>query len=148
MSLGAKLMRAVTRSLDKAIAKLPAQDDEAEHLRTGARGEDEAYFYLREQGYTIVARNFRSPRRKGEIDLIGWHEGTLCFVEVKTRSKRDFAPAESAVDDDKRHDLSEVARQFLLRMEEKPALRFDIVSVYFDKQRPELTLFKDCFQLQ
>jgi len=35
-------------------------------------GEEEAYFYLRKLGYVMVARNYRSARRQGEIDLIGW----------------------------------------------------------------------------
>ncbi|MCU1296428.1 MAG: hypothetical protein JWO91_706 [Acidobacteriaceae bacterium] len=34
-------------------------------------GEEDAYFYLRRQGYLMVARNFRSSLRRGEIDLIG-----------------------------------------------------------------------------
>ena len=53
-------------------------------------GEMEAYFYLRSLGYRIVAKNYRSARDHGEIDLIGWDEGVLCFVEVKTHSKLDW----------------------------------------------------------
>jgi hypothetical protein len=53
-------------------------------------------------GYTMVARNFRSPRCRGEIDLIGWDKDILCFVEVKTRSTRDVKPGEAAVDRHKR----------------------------------------------
>jgi Holliday junction resolvase-like predicted endonuclease len=34
----------------------------------------------------MIAHNFRSPNRRGEIDLIGWCDGILCFVEVKTRT--------------------------------------------------------------
>ena len=34
----------------------------------------------------MVARNFRTPNRRGENDLIGWHEDVLWFVEVKTRT--------------------------------------------------------------
>src|SRR3954471_3049485 len=62
------------------------------HLEVGRRGEELAYFYLREQGYTVVARNWRNPRRKGELDIVGWHEQVLCFVEVKTRTKKAFVP--------------------------------------------------------
>jgi hypothetical protein len=54
-----------------------------DHLRTGRRGEEDASFYLRRRGYIMVARNFRTPNRRGEIDLIGWHEDVLCFVEVR-----------------------------------------------------------------
>jgi putative endonuclease len=67
---------------------LPA-DKIAAHYKTGKRGEQAAYFHLRKLGYTMVARNFRSPRCKGEIDLIGWDKDVLCFVEVKTRTTKD-----------------------------------------------------------
>src|SRR5271156_5170289 len=68
----------------------------AEHHRLGHRGEEAAYFHLRKLGYTMVARNFRSPRCRGEIDLIGWEKDVLCFVEVKTRSTLDVKPGEAA----------------------------------------------------
>ena len=55
----------------------------AAHLELGQRGEMEAYFYLTRLGYRIVARNFRVPYNRGEIDLIGWDNGVLCFVEVR-----------------------------------------------------------------
>ena len=69
-----------------------------EHQVTGRRGEEGAYFYLRKRGYVMVAQNFRSPRRRGEIDLIGWDKDVLCFIEVKTRTSRDVKPAEAAVE--------------------------------------------------
>ncbi|HTP43946.1 MAG TPA: YraN family protein, partial [Candidatus Acidoferrum sp.] len=53
---------------------------------TGVRGETFAYWYLRRQGYTLVARNYTVPGIKGEIDLIGYDGRALAFVEVKTRS--------------------------------------------------------------
>jgi len=91
----------------KALAK------PAEHQLTGRRGEEDAYFYLRKLGYLMVARNFRSPRRPGEIDLIGGDKGVLCFVEVKTRTTRDVKPAEAAVGHSKQHELAGVAREYL-----------------------------------
>src|SRR6266404_7507439 len=119
----------------------------AQHLITGTRGEDAAYFHLRSLGYTMVARNFRSPRRRGEIDLIGWDGETLCFIEVKTRSSRAVMPAEVAVDADKQDDLRSVAHEYLHRVSQDPMLRFDVVSVYLrpDDPHTEIELFKNAF---
>lgn len=51
---------------------------------TGAQWEAAAADYLQAQGMRIVEQNFRS--RQGEIDIIGYHQGYLVFVEVKYRS--------------------------------------------------------------
>jgi putative endonuclease len=118
------------------------------HLRTGRNGEEEAFFYLRQQGYVIIARNYRSPRSRSELDLVGWDGDMLCFIEVKTRTSRDIQPAEVAVDPEKRRDLSRVARDFLLKMKATPAFRFDIVSVYFQPgKNTDIELFRDAFPL-
>ena len=61
----------------------------AEHLKAGVRGEWEALFFLRKLGYVVVARRWKSSRLLGDIDLVGWDGPTLCFVEVKSRSRRD-----------------------------------------------------------
>lgn len=137
-----KLLRVLDRiALGKAVAR-------PEHQQTGYAGEEAAYFYLRKQGYVIVARNFRARNKSGEIDIIGWDGPMLCFVEVKTRSARALMPAEVAVDHDKRHAISRVAREYLRRSESRPVTRFDIVSVYFDDTgSPEIKLFKNAFPL-
>lgn len=138
-------MRLLTQLAVKALdAVLPARD-EPEHIRTGRRGEELAYFYLRKAGYTIVARNYRSPWHKSEIDMVGWDCDTLCFVEVKTRTTRDVATAEAAVDTEKQKDLSRIARHYLRRERPETPSRFDIVTVYLDRPRPEITLFKNAF---
>lgn len=54
----------------------------------GDRGEAMAAEYLRENGYELLASQFRC--RFGEIDLIARRGGILCFVEVKLRSDRRF----------------------------------------------------------
>jgi putative endonuclease len=136
-----RLLRAVLRALDRVTPARPR----AAHLETGARGEDEAYFHLRRLGYVMVARNFRSPRRKGELDLIGWDGGTLCFVEVKTRTTRDVKPAEAAVDDDKQSELAVMAGEYMRRMTDKPPFRFDVVSVYYEGGETEINLYKGAF---
>ena len=77
----------------------------------------------------MVARNFRSPNRRGEIDLIGWHNDVLCFVEVKTRTTHDVKPAEAAVDRDKRRELLAVAREYLRHMPPSCPWRLEVISV-------------------
>jgi putative endonuclease len=74
----------LTQSILHLLDRLAPADspDEPEHLRIGRRGEEDAYFYLRRHGYTMIARNFRSPHHRGEIDLIGWHK-----VPNKVRDK-------------------------------------------------------------
>jgi putative endonuclease len=136
------LVKAIIRTLDRLS---PARQRTA-HLYTGERGEEAAYFHLRKLGYVMVARNYRSPRRRGEIDLIGWDKDVLCFIEVKTRSSKDFIPAEVAVDADKQHDLREVAREYLRKAPGAPPARFDIVSVYFEAgSAPQFEIFRNAF---
>src|SRR5260370_26803572 len=92
-----RITRLAIRALDAAARlALPARSVQP-HIAIGRRGEEDAYFYLRSQGYCMVARNYRSPRRAGEIDLIGWDGSLLCFIEVKTRSSNDVKTAEAAV---------------------------------------------------
>jgi len=142
------LTRLAIRVLDSVTSILPRKESGPEHLHTGRRGEEEAYFHLRQQGYVIIARNYRSPRSRSELDLVGWEGETLCFVEVKTRTTRNVMPPEAAVDHEKQRDLGRVAREFLRKMQGNPPYRFDIVSVYFEAaKQPEITLFKDAFRV-
>lgn len=143
--LPACVTRAMIRSLDWVAACVLDEDKRPWHQRTGRRGEEEAYFYLRRVGYTIVARNFRSPRCRGEIDLIGWEDDVLCFVEVKTRTSHLVKPAEAAVDYHKRRELALVAREYLRQMPPTCQWRFDIVSVYCDgpSSCPTFELFRN-----
>ena len=146
--MSAKVTRTILRALDAAALLWGGSKERAVHLETGARGEQEAYFHLRQLGYIMVARNWRSPRRKGELDLIGWEGDTLCFIEVKTRTAHDLVPAEAAVDREKRDDLRRVAKEYLLRLEKKPPIRFDVVSVYMLPGKPvEIELFRGAFSL-
>ena len=117
--------------------------------RTGVRGETFAYWYLRRNGYIIIARNFSSRGSKGEIDLVGYDGATIAFVEVKTRtSPRDkFGSPEDAVTRDKQHRLSRMARQFLREYRvERAAFRFDILAVEaLPGRRPTVRLHKGAF---
>jgi putative endonuclease len=96
----------------------------------------------------MVARNFRSPRCRGAIDLIGCEKDVLCFVEVKikTRSTRDVKTRVAAVDRHKRREIAAVVREYLRRLPPSCQWRFDVVSVYYDRlpaSRPQIELFRN-----
>jgi putative endonuclease len=124
-------------------------------LRTGIRGETYAYWYLRRHGYVLVARNFTSPGLKGEIDMVGYDGAVLAFVEVKTRtriepSEKFAAPQatpESAVNLEKRRNISRVAQQFLrTRHIESAECRFDVLAIETQTgQKPLVRLHKGAF---
>jgi putative endonuclease len=109
----------VMRQMNSLAERLRRRSGTAIHLVTGERGEREALFHLRKRGYVIVARRWKTAKLWGDVDLIAWDGEYLCFVEVKTRSRRDEIPAESAVDRDKREMLQKMARAYLRRFPEK-----------------------------
>jgi putative endonuclease len=135
----------IVRVLDALAEHLLPTESTPPHQKLGRKGEEDAYFYLRRRGYVMVARNFRSPHRRGDIDLIGWDNDVLCFIEVKSRSTRDVKPAEAAVDEEKRRTLQGMAREYLRQFRDMPQWRFDVVSVYYDERRsrPVFELFKN-----
>ncbi len=139
----------IARALDRmARVVRRSRAQRAEHLETGAEGEEAAYFWLRRHGYNVVSRNWRTRRRKGEIDLVAWDRDgeTLCFVEVKTRSSRAVMPAEAAVDRPKQRELIEMAREYMRRLPSDTPFRFDVVSVYpTTGSPPDIHLFKNAF---
>ncbi len=142
--------RSLLASLDRIayLVRRPNADGDERpiHISVGQSGEELAYFALRRWGYTVVARNWRNPRRNGEIDIIGWDDGILCFVEVKTRTKKTFVPAEAAVNREKMRELVMMSRLYLRRLPAGTRFRFDVVSVYLvPGEEPEVSLFKDAF---
>lgn len=120
-----------------------------EHLQTGERGELEALFFLRREGYLVVERRWRSPEHNGDLDLIAWEGPVLCFVEVKTRRSRGLTPAASAVNSIKQRMLKQMGDSYRrgLPASGRAALvtRFDIVSVYLLSGEVQCELIRDAF---
>lgn len=115
-------------------------------LALGRRGEDLAHRFLRRQGYTIVARNYRLGSGDAEADIIAWDGDALAFVEVKTRSSQEFGPPERAIDASKRAHLLRVAREYT-RKSATPweKVRFDLVTV-IQGRRAELRLIRGAWR--
>jgi putative endonuclease len=117
--------------------------------RTGVRGETYAYWYLRRNGYVMIARNFTNRGMKGEIDLVGYDGATVAFVEVKTRTtaRSEYGSPEEAVTHGKQQHLSRMARQFLREYRSGGApFRFDILAIEAPPgKRPIVRLHKGAF---
>ena len=142
-----RLTQSTLRVLDWLAAKTLSPEDIPAHQQTGRRGEEDAYFYLRRRGYTMIARNYRSPHYRGELDLVGWDGDILCVIEVKTRTTRDMKPAEAAVDRQKQRELSLVARDFLRHMSLSCQWRFDVLAIYYERgySHPSFELYQNAF---
>lgn len=95
----------------------------------GAEKELLAAAYLEKQGMTITERNFRG--RQGEIDLIGYHNGYLVFVEVKFRSGTTKGSALAAVDGKKQKQICKVADYYRLLhgISDYNPIRYDVVAI-------------------
>jgi putative endonuclease len=129
-------------------SSVPRERDRAAHLKIGRRGEMLAYWYLRQAGYTLVARNRRPGARAGELDLVGWDGPVLAFIEVKTRSSDQAGRPEGAVSAEQRRRIAKSARTQVRRMGRGDVnYRFDIVSVSWEPGAGYcVRLVKDAFR--
>jgi len=104
----------------------------AEHLDTGAWGENKAAEHLRQAGYSILEQNYR--HQHGEIDLIASRNKMLLFIEVKTRRHTAYGLPETFVTPSKVKLLKKVAEHYIFAIDWKFDIRFDIIAILI---RPE-----------
>ena len=95
---------------------------------TGTIGETLTCRYLQENGYQIIARNYRSIY--GEIDIIAQKDGTTAFVEVKTRQSDPKIRPCFDVTKAKQKKIMRTAYLYLQENHLKTYVRFDISEVY------------------
>ena len=101
---------------------------------SGDRAEALVLEHLLRHGLTLVCRNYRVARgphaRGGEIDLIlRERDGTLVFVEVRSRAGSSFGGALASVGAAKQRSLVFAAQHYLARLARVPPCRFDVVAV-------------------
>jgi putative endonuclease len=132
----------------RAASLPPEERSKSEIWDLGVRGETLAYWYLRQAGYTVVARNWRARSGAGELDLVGWEGPILAFVEVKTRTSEAAGPPEEAVSPNKQKRVIRAAKEYLRQLSRKPmSCRFDVVSVSLHPEEGlQVRLIKDAFQ--
>lgn len=96
----------------------------------GSDGETLVATYLESKGATIIARNWRI--KDGEIDLVARHDGTLLFVEVKSRSSSKFGHPLEAIGPQKAFRLQRLALAWISTHDQWGAdYRIDCAAVHF-----------------
>lgn len=104
----------------------------AEHNELGFKGEAIAKAFLEKNGYEILDENW--VHGKAEVDLIAYQNKQIIFIEVKTRSSAAFGLPEDAVSNTKQKQMEWAAIEYIEIMNHQGEVRFDIISVLFDKQ--------------
>ena len=116
------------------------------NLNLGALAEKKAEEFLKNSGYKILHRNYRT--KLGEVDIIAKDKDTICFIEVKCRKSSRFGSALEAVSGLKQKQISKVAVSFLKdkHLLDKKA-RFDVVALDYSGPQGKINLIKDAFEL-
>ena len=94
----------------------------------GEFGERVAAAHLEAKGYRIRERNFRV--REGEVDIIAERDGTLVFVEMRTRRGESMGSAAESVTAAKASRIVATAQAFVQANEGCPAdQRIDVIAL-------------------
>ena len=97
----------------------------------GQKGEDLATNFLKNLGYQVLAKNYRT--QLGEIDIIAQEKNELVIVEVKTRKTSDFGYPEEFVDQSKIQKIKKTALNFLSNNPYK-FWRIDVISITYQPE--------------
>lgn len=114
----------------------------------GRKGEEAAVRYLKFRGYAIVKRNWFC--RFGEADIIARDpEGTLCFIEVKTRQSVEAGLPEEAITRSKQSRYERIALCYMMvtdDWDDNDSVRFDAIAICVTApHRAMLRHHKGCF---
>ncbi|MDG1262094.1 MAG: YraN family protein [Flavobacteriales bacterium] len=110
----------------------------------GNLGEQLASEHLVQNGYTILAKQWRFGRN--EIDLIAQKEEDICFVEVKLRDNDWGGKPFQFVSKDKQRRVIKAAHHYLNKhADDHLNARFDIISIIHNAQHKSLEHIENAF---
>lgn len=118
----------------------------SDRARLGRWGEKRSERFLKRKGLKTLTRNFSC--RTGELDLVMVDpDGSIVFVEVKTRTGEQFACAEAMITPGKKRRVKRAARYFLAcHGIQDRVCRFDVVAIVLgDSGRPEIRHYENAF---
>lgn len=112
--------------------------------RTGDIAEDMAVDFLRLEGYTILARNYRYG--KAELDIVARRDDGVAFVEVKLRDAgtAGASPLE-AVGPKKRQLMLRAATHYVVSHGiDQCTLSFDVIAIEWDRTSRQVRIVHLC----
>jgi putative endonuclease len=114
--------------------------------RLGEQGEQIAERWLRQRGWTILDRRWRSGRR--DLDLVVTQGDLVAFVEVKARRRNEFGGPVEAVGWRKQRELRRSATCWVDRHGTPgQAYRFDVIGVWIALGHVRVRHVADAFAL-
>ncbi|MBP9765569.1 YraN family protein [Candidatus Babeliales bacterium] len=122
---------------------LPQQQPSSQLL--GQQGEQLVVQHLRQQGFVIIAQNYK--QFFGEIDIIAQSGQVLAFIEVKTR-KNSIVSLYELVTPAKQQKIIKVANTFVTQRKiplSNIVCRFDVALIAIQDLKPVLTYIPNAF---
>lgn len=116
----------------------------SEHNIFGVEGEDIAAEFLKQKGYSILDRNWRSGHK--ELDIVAAKEEQLVFVEVKTRKGTYYGRPSDAVSPNKMRLIALAADAYVRCYRLDMPVRFDIISIIGSGERMKVEHIEDAFR--
>ena len=102
--------------------------EKLQNISVGQNGEDIAAHFLENQGMRLLEKNFKC--KAGEIDLVMQHHLSLVFIEVKTRSSKNYGhPLEFITRSKQRKVINAALLYTQQKKMNKTPLRFDAVGI-------------------
>ena len=99
----------------------------------GRLGEQLSVQYLINQSYCILDTNF-NVGKIGEIDIIAKKDNCICFIEVKSRTSKNFGYAVEAVGYKKQRKIHIISQIYIKSKSlYNQNIRFDVIEVYLEK---------------
>jgi putative endonuclease len=116
-----------------------------DNIKSGSKGESIACGLLEKKGYRIIKRNFRFGR--GEIDIIAKKDEMLIFVEVKSKSNKEYGEPEYAVTKSKQKQIIKIARAYLYENNITDIqCRFDVIAISYENYSdPKINHIENAF---
>ncbi len=103
----------------------------------GQFGEWFAFRMLKQKGYGILARNWRSSAdRRMELDLVALDSNCLVFVEVRARAERSMITGWNSLNPKKKKNFRKAAMLYLSEAKHfQKTFRFDVVEIDLPENR-------------
>ena len=115
----------------------------SENTKKGKIGELLAQNFLTQNGYEIIARNYRFGR--AEIDIIAQKGDLLVFVEVKFRKSKFFGMPEESISPKKTDMIQSAADQYIYHVNWNKPVRYDVISILQIADKTEYYHIEDAF---